>query len=162
MANRLIPIEEFAANLLELVHRQEQENGLEYNELLVAMIESQNQTYFPTENKRIHWVVGAPIGNKNAIGQQDTERPFREALNRAIKQDDGKRIRSAAEKLLDLAADGEQWAVKELADRVDGKASQQVNLDANVKASVVITATPLDENIWANAQAIRSSKSIGR
>jgi hypothetical protein len=54
MANRLIPIEEFAANLLELVHRQEQENGLEYNELLVAMIESQNQTYFPTENKRIH------------------------------------------------------------------------------------------------------------
>jgi hypothetical protein len=91
--------------------------------------------------------VGAPIGNKNAIGQQDTERPFREALNRAIKQDDGKRIRSAAEKLLDLAAEGEQWAVKELADRVDGKASQQVNLDANVKASVTVTASPLDESI---------------
>jgi len=70
--------------------------------------------------------VGAPIGNKNAIGQQDTERPFREALRRAITQDDGKRIRATAEKLLDLAAEGEAWAVKELADRVDGKVSQQI------------------------------------
>jgi hypothetical protein len=70
--------------------------------------------------------VGAPIGNKNAIGQQDTERPFREALRRAITQDDGKRIRATAEKLLDLAAEGEAWAVKELADRVDGKVAQQI------------------------------------
>lgn len=70
--------------------------------------------------------MGAPIGNKNAIGQQDTERPFREALRRAITQDDGKRIRATAEKLLDLAAEGEAWAVKELADRVDGKVSQQI------------------------------------
>lgn len=70
--------------------------------------------------------MGAPIGNKNAVGQQDTEKPFREALTRAIKQDDGKRIRATAEKLLDLAAEGQAWAVKELADRVDGKVAQQV------------------------------------
>lgn len=70
--------------------------------------------------------MGAPIGNKNAIGQHDTERPFREALRRAITQDNGKRIRATAERLLDLAAEGEAWAVKELADRIDGKASQQI------------------------------------
>lgn len=72
--------------------------------------------------------MGAPIGNRNAIGEHDSERPFREALRRAIKQDDGKRLRAAAEKLLDLAADGEAWAVKEMADRMDGRAAQAVTL----------------------------------
>lgn len=70
--------------------------------------------------------MGAPVGNKNAIGQQDTEKPFREALNRAIKQDSSKRVRAAAEMLLDKASEGEAWAIKELADRVDGKVAQQI------------------------------------
>lgn len=47
-------------------------------------------------------------------------------LERAIKADDSKRLRAAAEKLLDLAAVGESWAVKELGDRLDGKARQQI------------------------------------
>ena len=72
--------------------------------------------------------MGAPVGNRNAVGQQDSERPFRDAVRRAIAQDDGKRLRGAAEKLLDLAEAGEAWAVKELADRVDGKAKQQTEL----------------------------------
>jgi hypothetical protein len=54
---------------------------------------------------------------------------FLQALNRAIAQDDGRRLRSAAEKLLDLASTGEQWAVKELADRLDGKPAQTVGGD---------------------------------
>ena len=48
------------------------------------------------------------------------------ALNRAIAQDDGVRLRAAAEKLLDLAAAGEVPALKELGDRLDGKAVQQI------------------------------------
>jgi hypothetical protein len=72
--------------------------------------------------------MGAPVGNKNAVGKQDTEKPFRDALRRAIAQDSGKRIRDTAEKLLDLAAAGEPWAVKELVDRTDGKAIQGVEL----------------------------------
>lgn len=68
--------------------------------------------------------AGAPEGNNNykkgAI--------FNDALRRAIAQDDGLRIRNAAEKLLDLAADGTPWAVRELADRTDGKAFQSVQL----------------------------------
>lgn len=70
--------------------------------------------------------MAAPIGNKNAVGKQDAERPFREALTRAIKQENGKRVREAAEMLLDKAAEGEPWAIKELADRVDGKVAQQI------------------------------------
>jgi hypothetical protein len=51
---------------------------------------------------------------------------FLAALNRAIAQDEGKKLRSAAEKLLALASAGEPWAVKELADRLDGKPKQTV------------------------------------
>lgn len=66
--------------------------------------------------------AGAPLGNTNAT---KTKR-FYDAVDRAIAQDDGARLRKAAEKLLDLAAAGEQWAVRELADRLDGKAKQQI------------------------------------
>jgi hypothetical protein len=60
---------------------------------------------------------GNPDGSrKHAIWQA--------ALKRAIAQDDGKRLRASAEKLLDLAAEGEQWAVGMLADRLDGKVAQ--------------------------------------
>ena len=55
-------------------------------------------------------------------------RLFDAALKRAIAQDDGKRVRKAAETLLDLAADGERWAVEMLADRLDGKADQTINV----------------------------------
>ena len=53
---------------------------------------------------------------------------WRATLERAIKQEDGKRLRKAAEQLLDLAAAGEQWAVIELGNRLDGKPAQQVQL----------------------------------
>lgn len=51
---------------------------------------------------------------------------FYAALNRAITQEDGKRVREAAEKLLDLAAAGEAWAIKELRDTLDGKPAQTI------------------------------------
>lgn len=63
-------------------------------------------------------------GNKHGA----KSRMFDGALKRAIAQDDGKRLRDAAEKLLDLAAGGEPWAIKELADRLDGKSQQSVNV----------------------------------
>ena len=50
------------------------------------------------------------------------------ALNRSIAQDDGKRLRAAAEKLLDLAVEGDVSALKELGDRLDGKPAQSVTL----------------------------------
>jgi len=86
-------------------------------------------------------LAGAPLGNQNATKQQ---RQFGEALQRAIAQDDGKRLRGAAEKLLDLADAGESWAVRELADRLDGKPAQTIT-GANGGPIVVITATPTDE-----------------
>jgi hypothetical protein len=53
-------------------------------------------------------------------------KPFLDAVSRAIAQDDGKRLRKAAEQLLDAADAGEPWALQMLADRLDGKPKQQV------------------------------------
>jgi hypothetical protein len=53
---------------------------------------------------------------------------FEGALKRAIAQDDGARLRAAAETLLTKAADGEPWALQMLADRLDGKAAQSVEV----------------------------------
>lgn len=64
--------------------------------------------------------MGAPFGNQNNL----QNKPFRDAIDRACAQEDGKRLRGAAEKLLNLAEAGEPWAIKELADRVDGRAHQ--------------------------------------
>ena len=58
---------------------------------------------------------------------------FDGALRRAIAQDDGERLRKAAEMLLDEAAAGKPWALAQLADRLDGKADQTVNVNRNVE-----------------------------
>lgn len=56
------------------------------------------------------------------------EKKFLGALERAIAQSDGKLLRQAAEKLLKMAALGESWAIQQLADRLDGKPTQQVDM----------------------------------
>ena len=66
-----------------------------------------------------------------------SNKPFLDALNRAIKQDDSKKLRKAAENLLDAANDGEPWAVKELRDTLDGKPAQTVQ--ASVDGDIRIT-----------------------
>jgi hypothetical protein len=65
-------------------------------------------------------VSGNPAGSTK-------NRRFFDALDRAIAQDDSKRLRAAADKLLDLAAEGEPWAVQMLADRLDGRALQSID-----------------------------------
>jgi hypothetical protein len=73
-------------------------------------------------------MAGAPIGNKNAC----KGKVWADALHRAIAQDKGKRVRLAAEKLLDEASGGQQWAISELADRLDGKPRQESSFDAQI------------------------------
>lgn len=55
-------------------------------------------------------------------------KPFLDTLNRAIAQDDARKLRKCAETLLDKAAEGEPWAVQMLADRLDGKPKQQTEV----------------------------------
>lgn len=72
-------------------------------------------------------VMAFEKGHKHSPGPKP--KLFDAALKRAIAQDNGERIRACAEKLLDLAASGEPWAIKELADRLDGKAQQHVSVE---------------------------------
>jgi len=69
-------------------------------------------------------------------GRPPKEKSFYNALSVALAQADGidlegKRItklRQVAETLVTKAIEGEGWAIKEIADRVDGKAMQQVEV----------------------------------
>jgi hypothetical protein len=94
--------------------------------------------------------MGAPVGNQNAA----KSRAFYGALQRAIAQDDGKRLRDAAEKLLDLAAQGEAWAVKELADRLDGKSAQSVTVAGDPENPLAIQKI---ERVILNAKNAQST-----
>ena len=73
-------------------------------------------------------MAGAPIGNKNAC----KGKVWSDALHRAITQDQGKQVRLAAEKLLEEAAKGQQWAIRELADRLDGRPRQESSFGAQI------------------------------
>lgn len=64
--------------------------------------------------------MAAPAGNQNAA---KSKRLFTNALKRALTQGP-ERVEKVVETLIKAAEDGEQWAVKELIDRVDGKAPQ--------------------------------------
>jgi hypothetical protein len=47
-------------------------------------------------------------------------------IRRAIAQSDPEKLRKIADKLIEMAAEGDLQAIKELGDRIDGKASQSV------------------------------------
>ncbi len=68
--------------------------------------------------------MAAPQGNQNAT----KNKPFWDMIQRIIAQEDGKRLRKAGERLFDLAAEGEPWAVQMLADRLDGKPHQSTDV----------------------------------
>jgi hypothetical protein len=86
-------------------------------------------------------------GNANSGRRQ--EKPFRDALRleiASLQEDDPKTLRRIARKLLEVAADGEGWAIKELADRTDGKVPQAivgdddlpgVNVVAEIRRTIV-------------------------
>ena len=66
--------------------------------------------------------MGAPVGNQNA----KKNKPWADALNRALLAEDGKKLRALADKLIDKALDGDVTALKEVGDRMDGKAAQAI------------------------------------
>ena len=67
---------------------------------------------------------GAPEGNHNA----KKGKLFYEQLRKVLVQNDALRLRRIAEKLVESAEKGEPWAVKEVMDRVDGKAIQSTDI----------------------------------
>ena len=64
--------------------------------------------------------MGRPIGSMNKA------KPFADALRVALLSGGGRRLRVIVEKLLDKAEAGDMQAVKEVMDRLDGKAVQAI------------------------------------
>lgn len=96
--------------------------------------------------------MAAPKGNDNYLKGS----MWNDALRKSITQDSGKRLRAAAEKLIDLAAEGTPWAVKELADRLDGKAFQSIALSGEL--AITKRAEDLTDDELAAIVATNSSK----
>ena len=77
---------------------------------------------------------GNPTGSK-------PQKRFLDALTRAIVQDNGDRLRRAADELLNAAAGGEPWAIAMLADRLDGKPKQEVDIESGPSLFVIHAPT---------------------
>ena len=69
--------------------------------------------------------VGAPKGNDNAR----KGKLFYGELKKVLVQEDARKLRAIATKLVDAAQEGEPWAVKEIMDRIDGKALQATSIE---------------------------------
>ena len=96
---------------------------------------------------------GAPKGNNNAA----KGKLWNDALRKAIVQDKGKLIVAAVNSLLNQAASGEAWAVKELADRLDGKSMQGVELSTDPEKEFTINHN-MPKDASTLMQAIRGTK----
>jgi anti-sigma-K factor RskA len=94
-------------------------------------------------------------GNPAGSGQK----PFLSALKRAIAQDDSKRLRESAEQLLTKAAEGEPWAINMLAERLDGKAPQSIDIDAKFRKAVELTDAEL-ANIATAQQVVAEQPEV--
>lgn len=74
-------------------------------------------------------------GESGNPGGRSKDLPFKTALNmeiKAVADDDQRGLRKIARQLLEQAENGEPWAIKEVADRLDGKPSQSHALEHDV------------------------------
>jgi hypothetical protein len=74
-------------------------------------------------------------GQSGNPGGRPNDKPWREAIQMALKDKDPKRLRKIADSLIDLAESGDLQAMKEIGDRLDGKpAQQQIHTGADGEA----------------------------
>jgi hypothetical protein len=76
---------------------------------------------------------GAPRGNQNAKGKGLWASAIRRAVAKRVRAIDGNAtvddgLEKCAEKLVDAAFEGEQWALLEMGNRIDGKAAQAITV----------------------------------
>lgn len=83
--------------------------------------------------------MAAPKGNSNAARGKE----WRDAVRKALVQ--GKKLDKLAQKLIELAEEGDLQALKEIGDRMDGKPTQYVGGDEenpiNVISRIVLDRT---------------------
>jgi len=73
--------------------------------------------------------VAAPFGNQNGLKGRIWAEALRRAISRKANGDLNHGLDSLADKLVQSALDGEQWAILELGNRLDGKPAQAVSIE---------------------------------
>lgn len=81
-------------------------------------------------------------GTTPVLGGPQKTKPWRDAINRAIAQADGKVLRKLADALIKKASEGDVAALKELGDRLDGRSVQAV--EQKVDATIVVRTEDAD------------------
>jgi len=84
---------------------------------------------------------GGQIGNRNAAKEQ---RLWSDMLRRKLTQDPNQLERIAL-KVLAEAEEGQPWAVQEIANRLDGKPVQQVDMNGNMNLTRTLRDLTDDE-----------------
>lgn len=93
-------------------------------------------------------MAGAPEGNQNAKKGKLFESALKRALARAGANVDGG-LNDLCDQLVAAGMNGEQWAIKEIADRIDGKPAQSVYVgDSEDNPHYVASDEPLSDDEW--------------
>ena len=74
------------------------------------------------------------IGNRHAAKRRE----FEAAIRRSLARDDFKALRVIADKVRDLAMEGERWAIEFLRDTLDGRPAQQIVATDNDGRAITI------------------------
>ena len=91
---------------------------------------------------------GGQLGNKNAT----KSKPWSEAIYKFSVQNPDKKEK-IIEKLFEMAAEGDMRAIKEIMDRVDGKALQAISVKGDNDLSEVPT-----EVLWERYKELKAMK----
>lgn len=95
-------------------------------------------------------------GNKEAANKGLYQSALKRALARSGKTVDGG-LNKVADKLVKAAEEGEQWAIKEIGDRIDGKAAQSMTLAGDAENPLFIaeaTRPELTKEEWLEKHGI--------
>jgi hypothetical protein len=86
-------------------------------------------------------------GRSGNPGGERAQRIFRDALTASLKRCEGnvERIQLVADRLVDNAIAGDTVAIREIADRIDGKMAQAVEGDVGLRLVVQIVRQTIDE-----------------
>ena len=85
--------------------------------------------------------MGAPKGNQNS---SKNNRAWGKVVKKLAIQEDAKRLHNVAEALFRKAEDGDISAIKELGDRIDGKAQQEITGNSDQPINIIVK-TGIDE-----------------
>ena len=79
--------------------------------------------------------MGAPAGNKNSTKDK---RVWGKVVRKLAVQEDYKRLHKVAEALFKKAEEGDVACIRELGDRIDGKAEQTISGDSDQPITIVV------------------------